>query len=685
MTRPHAHVAAASLNQTVGDWRGNAARIVEAIDEARRRGARLLVLPELCVSGYSLGDRVLRHGTLDQSWNTVEMLRSHTTGMVVCVGLPVRHRGVLYNAVAVLANGEIAGLAAKENLATGDVEYENRWYAGWPRGQVDTFTAPDGSPIPMGALVFDAPGLGRFAIEVCEDAWRGNRPASIYALGGAEILINPSASWFVVGKHAARRRMVEQISAEDHAAYVFASLRGCDATRLVFDGSVFIAIDGAIEQEAERFRFGPGPTLIDRVIDLERLAKRRMTAGSWRQQVDALHTGQLGTPPPTILQVSGDYSTAAPSSPSPPYWVAPAAHVDPSLDWLHAEGMVTRPLEHADIPHIELELALATGLRDYLAKSGVKRVALALSGGRDSTMVALLVHRMLRYDNPELDPTALGAHVGSTFTTVWMATDNSGAATRNAAAATAAELGATHLAVDIQALLDRHLEVTEALTGTKLTWDEPSHDIPLQNVQARLRGALVWTAANLHNAILLTTSNKSEAAVGYATMDGDTSGGLAPIADVPKSLIVLWLRWARQMHGYTCVDQVLASPASAELRPPDQAQTDEDDLMPFAVLDRLMFQFVQRGQDPIDMFRTLWPEVQTAYGGDPRAFAAHIRRFVTLLCRAQWKRERFAISFRVTAFDLDPKTGFRFPAVQAPFTEELAALDAFVDRMAAPQ
>ena len=123
--------------------------------------------------------------------------------------------------------------------------------------------------------------------------------------------------------------------------------------------------------------------------------------------------------------------------------------------------------------------------------------------------------------------------------------------------------------------------------------------------------------------------------------------------------------------------------ATAELRPPGQAQTDEGDLMPFPVLDQLMFAFVQLGLDPADMFRRLWPAMRETYGGDARAFGAHIKKFVRLFCFAQWKRERFAISFRVTAFDLDPKTGFRFPPVQAPFTEELAEMDRFVAQVLA--
>jgi NAD+ synthase (glutamine-hydrolysing) len=131
------------------------------------------------------------------------------------------------------------------------------------------------------------------------------------------------------------------------------------------------------------------------------------------------------------------------------------------------------------------------------------------------------------------------------------------------------------------------------------------------------------------------------------------------------------------------LEAVTGIPATAELRPPERGQTDEDDLMPFDILDRLMFQFVQRGQEPLEMFRTLWPVLKDRYDG-PTGLADHIDKFVKLLCRAQWKRERFAISFRVTAFDLDPKTGFRFPPVQDPFTRELEAMHAYVRQLRNP-
>ncbi len=298
-----------------------------------------------------------------------------------------------------------------------------------------------------------------------------------------------------------------------------------------------------------------------------------------------------------------------------------------------------------DVPHLELELALCTRLDEYTRKSRIPGFTLALSGGRDSAMCALLVARMFRYRFPRHSETELKAEIAAHFTCAYMATDNSGAATRSAARIVAEQLGATWHDGEIQAAVDTHLAIARQMTGVALSWGNPAHDVPLQNVQARLRGSLIWLLANLQGHLLIATSNKSEAAVGYATMDGDTSGGIAPLADVPKSLVIVWLAWARRFHQLSMLDDVAAVPATAELRPPDRKQTDEDDLMPFPVLDQLMFLFVQRGQEPLEMFRTLWPLVADVYyGGDAKAFAAHVRKFVRLMCAAQWKRERFAIS-----------------------------------------
>jgi NAD+ synthase (glutamine-hydrolysing) len=305
MANHQARVDVASINQTVGDWAGNEARAREAVAAAREAGVRLLLLPEMCLSGYSLGDRLLRRGTLDRSWDRLLRLADATAGLAVAVGLPVAFEGVVYNAMGLLADGRLAGLVCKENLATGDVEYENRYFGPWTHGRLVDYIGPDGTTAPLGTQLFDVPGAGRVGFEICEDAWKGIRPGSFYALAGAEILLNPSASWFTIGKHQVRRRMVRQISREDHCVYLYASLLGCDSTRLIFDGSLFIASNGRIEAEGRRFVFDRDWEFLHRVVDLDEIRHARMEEGSWRAQVERLNLGQYGGPTP-VTQVPGD-------------------------------------------------------------------------------------------------------------------------------------------------------------------------------------------------------------------------------------------------------------------------------------------------------------------------------------------------------------------------------------------
>ncbi len=666
------HVAAASLNQVVGDWTGNVARIVRAIDEARRRGAKLLVLPELCLSGYGLGDRVVRRGTAERSWEALLTVLPHTEGLVVLVGLPIRHREVLYNVVAVIGDRRIAGLVAKENLATGDVLYENRWYSGWRRGDVDEYAAPDGLMVPLGSLVFEAAGLGRIAVEVCEDGWLGNRPGSTAALAGATLVANPSASWFMVGKQATRRGLVEQTSREDHVAYLYASLMGCDDARTIFDGAVFIARDGRVLAEGDRFCFDSDFHLVDAEVDLDGLRQSRVEEGSWRERVAATRRGDRG-PQPRLVTIEGVYDSRAVRAPTPLPWLAPTGRTaDPSLAWIGTRGLA---LTDENCGSVELELGLCYGLHEYLRRAEIRGVVIGLSGGRDSAMTAAIAVRRVAWTRPDLSGDALRAEVARQVVTIWEPTENSGQPTCQAAEAIAKTLGTDHRVVDISGVFAEVRRLVEADAGRALSWDDPADDIVLQNAQARCRGTVAWTVANQRGFTLLTTGNLSEAAVGYTTLDGDSMGVIAPLAGLPKTWISVWLTWARGFHGWPAIDAVLAIPATAELRPPGAGQTDESDLMPYVVLDRLTFGFVEKGQTPRDLVETLWPELSAIYGGDKQHFKRDVRTFVRRFCAAQWKRERLAPGFRVGPYDLDPRGGWRWPVLQAAFEVELQALD----------
>ena len=206
------------------------------------------------------------------------------------------------------------------------------------------------------------------------------------------------------------------------------------------------------------------------------------------------------------------------------------------------------------------------------------------------------------------------------------------------------------------------LHLVETQTGRPRCWS--SDDLTLQNLQARTRSSVIWTLANTNNALLLTTGNMSEAAVGYTTMDGDTSGGLAPIANLPKTYVSQWLEWARHFHGLACLDLVFARPPSAELRPSESNQQDEADLMPYPVLDNFIDSYIVRRLDAAQTLQNAMPLVSTYYQGNTEKLRQDLEKFIRMSALSQWKRNRFANAFKVMPFDLDPRSGLRWPTLQ---------------------
>jgi NAD+ synthase (glutamine-hydrolysing) len=207
-----------------------------------------------------------------------------------------------------------------------------------------------------------------------------------------------------------------------------------------------------------------------------------------------------------------------------------------------------------------------------------------------------------------------------------------------------------------------------------LTWQ--TDDTALQNIQARARGPGAWLLANLRGALLLTTSNRSEAAVGYATMDGDTCGGLAPIAGIDKAFLLDWLKWMETtgpagIGPLASLAVVNEQQPTAELRPPGAAQTDEGDLMPYRVLDAIERLAIRDKLMPIEVWERVCPQFPQY---EKCQLADWVERFFQLWCRNQWKRERYAPSFHLDAENLDPKTWCRFPILNSGFGRELEQL-----------
>ena len=339
----------------------------------------------------------------------------------------------------------------------------------------------------------------------------------------------------------------------------------------------------------------------------------------------------------------------------------------------------------------EFTRAVSLALFDYLRKSRSHGFVVSLSGGADSAgrfaargtvgrvrtrrtgREALLAR--LNYIRGLEQATDGKAIVRRLLTCVYQATRNSGDVTRNAAQ-TVAECHRRGIS-GVRCRYDRaglyRMSYREAI-GRELTWRRD--DIALQNIQARVRSPSVWMLANLRNALLLSTSNRSEAAVGYATMDGDTCGGLSPIAGIDKAFLRRWLRWLEndgpaRLGPLPALAAVNEQQPTAELRPPAAGQTDEADLMPYEVLDAIERAAIRDKQSPLEILLVAGVEFPQY---SRQQLVVWVERFFRLWCRNQWKRERYAPSFHLDDENLDPKTWCRFPILSGGFERELAEL-----------
>jgi len=663
-------VGSAVLNQIPLDWDGNAARISDAVAQARASEVQILCLPELCISGYGCEDAFLAANTRRQAWRVLRELAPSTTGMVVAVGLPILYQNAVYNCAALLVDGNIAALVAKQHLAGDGIHYEPRWFKAWPAGQVVAYAPDDGGPeIPLGDLLVDVGGV-RIGFEICEDAWVANRPGARHALRGVDVILNPSASHFAFAKDEIRQRFVLEGSRAFGVTYLYANMLGNESGRAIFDGGAMIASAGKMVAIGPQFSFAD-VLVTSAVVDLDRSRMSRAASGSYMPIVETIVEEVISVPFNWPRQWSEDSHRASlrTNIPAAPW---PNA-TDKEEEFTHAETL---------------------GLFDYLRKSHSHGFVLSLSGGADSSALCVIVGYMVRFAVQELGlagvkkklayiPAVQAANstaeiVRALLTCVYQGTRNSGPVTLNAAREVAAAVGAEFLHIDIDGIVEQYTTIVEGAIGRKLSW--ATDDIALQNIQARVRSPSVWMLANIRRALLLATSNRSEAAVGYATMDGDTSGSISPLAGIDKNFLRHWLRWLENVgpagaEPLPALRFVNEQAPTAELRPAENKQTDEGDLMPYDVLDAIERAAIRDKRSPLETYqcvRPLFPQHSRADLG------MWVERFFTLWCRNQWKRERYAPSFHLDDENLDPKTWCRFPILSSGYVRELAELRAFL-------
>ncbi|HMP78449.1 MAG TPA: NAD(+) synthase, partial [Pirellulaceae bacterium] len=552
---------------------------------------------------------------------------------------------------------------AKQHLAGDGIHYEPRWFKPWPR-MIHAEHDIAGDSYPIGDIFFDVGGV-KIGFEICEDAWVGTRPGASLAARGVDVILNPSASHFEFGKNAVRQRFVLEGSRAFNVNYVYSNLLGNEAGRSIYDGGGLIAAAGRFVAEGARLSFQP-VTITSATIDIDATRMTRARSGSFEPEVDGDESD--------VVKVPFVWPNCKPAAPV----VKPAT-------WESS----------AELKCEEFSRAVALALFDYLRKSRSDGFVVSLSGGVDSASVVVLVRTMIDLALKELSGPEFAARLRvqdfppqadaawwcqRLLTTVYQKTRNNSDVTENAARQVAEAIGAKHYQLEIDAIVDHFVEAVGAAIGRPLKW--PDDDLPLQNVQARSRSPAVWLLANLKNALLLATSNRSEVGVGYCTMDGDTSGGLSPLAGIDKHFLRHWLRWMEStgvtgLRPWPELSAVNRQTPTAELRPLADKQTDEGDLMPYEILDRIERLAIRDKLMPIDIWQRLAAEYADVGG---RTLAGWIAKFFRLWCRNQWKRERLAPSFHLDDENLDPKTWCRFPILSGGFERELQELQDYVEQ-----
>ena len=550
-------LALCQVDTVVGDLDGNVERILGAYQEAEEAGCDIAVLPELAVTGYPPEDLLLKPGFVVDSGRALERVAAATGRCGLAVGYVHAGRD-LHNAVAVCAGGAVRGTYLKRNLPNYAVFDEQRYFA-----------PGHGTPTLFGV------GGVTVGVSVCEDAWDPSGPIAVQASGGAELVVNLNASPYHAGRLVERERMLATRAADASCALVYVNQVG-GQDELVFDGASMV-FSAAGDLVARAPQFVECTTVVE--LDVVPVFRKRLLDPRGRTHGEALPVIDVvepwtGRPRPSL----------AASTPT----------VAPVLD-----------------PLAEVYEALVVGTRDYVANNGFTDVVIALSGGVDSSLVALVAVDALGADHVH------GVAMPSRFSSAGSETD---------AAALADALGIELRTIPIEPAHAALLAMLAPSLG------ERPPNLTEENLQSRIRGVTVMALSNEHGWMVLTTGNKSESAVGYSTLYGDTAGGFAVIKDISKLAVYELCRHRNRVAGRELVPEaVLTKPPSAELRPD---QRDDQSLPPYELLDPIIEGYVEHDLTRAELEERFDPEL--------------VRRIVRLVDVAEYKRRQSPPGVRVT-------------------------------------
>ena len=634
------------VNSTVGAVRSNAAQLRAQALALHAEGVQLAAFPELVLCGYPPEDLVLFPGFIAGQWQALAGFMRATASLpaVWILGVLCTVDSEVYNCAAVVHRGQLLGLVPKEKLPLYSVFYESRCLSPGRAGlsrTLDLFDFGLPNAVPFGDLLFQT-DFGLLAVEVCEDIWSPMGPMQRRCLQGAEIVVNLSASPFRIGVEASRRELVCTRAADYQATVLYVNAVGSN-DGLVFDGGGFVAQNGRLLLAAPRFVAGTFAC----TVDIDRTRRLRAENTTFRADAAAYQSALAPGARATRVVLS------QPTTPQK----EPTFALPENASFFLPSNRPSVPARQQFCE--ELLDAMTLGIGDYFEKSGVFRhIGVALSGGRDSLLCLLLAHRyVLARQQKSGKATDGGAStVANLLRAFYMPTRFSSQATRDAAEITARELGVPFVVLSIDEAFEREAEAARAMLqpGEVLT------SLTLQNIQSRLRGQRMWNWANAVSGMFLQTGNMSEKAVGYTTIGGDLMGCLAPIANLPKTVVNYLLDYLLQTQGLDGIARTIAIPASAELAPD---QEDERDLMPYPVLDAHIALQVGEKYMPEEAAQITGAMFPSFAASQHRTWAD---RFANLFTRSIYKWVQAPLSLHLGNLDIERERAFQHPVITKP-------------------
>ena len=615
-------VAAVTPKIRVADPKYNAQVICEKLEEAYERGAKVIVFPELCLTGYTCNDLFLQEILLEEAQKQLLCIADATEGhdAIVIVGLPLERDGRLYNVAAVIQDGVVLGLVPKSNIPSYAEFYEGRHFTEGNREVTSYYL--EGGEIPFGVnLLFECTNMPGLAVgcEICEDLWVANPPSTEHALMGATVIANLSASNETVGKDEYRELLVKSTSARLLCGYIYTSAGEGESTQdLVFGAHNMIAENGTILGQAKRFE---GQTVYAD-LDINRIRSERRRMGTFGKEKELNYVAvpfKLHIEDISLERTFGNM----PFVPGNP---------------------LTRNKRCEEILSIQ-----SYGLKKRYEHTHCKTAVIGISGGLDSTLALLVTVRT--FDMLGLDRKGIVAVTMPCFGTTDRTYDN--------ACKLAQTLGATLEEVDIKEAVMIHFR--------DIGQNPDCHDVTYENGQARERTQVLMDIANRTGGLVIGTGDMSELALGWATYNGDHMSMYGVNAGVPKTLVRHLVRY----YADTCDNEllkevlldVLDTPVSPELLPPVNgviAQKTEDLVGPYELHDFFLYYLLRCSFSPEKIYRIALKSFNGIY--DAETIKKWLKTFCRRFFQQQFKRSCLPDGPKVGSVAVSPRGDLRMPS-----------------------